>query len=433
MKISLAVVKKYVLAIFIILPLFIHCQDTKESITVKVDLSKPLRNVKSMSGFLHYTDINKLEESIKQLKPKYWRIGNFYRSADDVKLLKKYGVTPVLVISDLYGYPGRKNNKDWPHPLIGNKLENLIKNLYAQLGNSVIYDVWNEPYHQEGFGDFDHDEYFKIFKKAHDIIRSQPNGKNAIITGPSFDNYDAKEIEGFLKYCNDNSVKVNILNWHEWRSGESLKGLKKDLDYVRNVLLTKYPNVKVEKIMFYEIINQWIQFSPSEILQVLKTLEDNSIDGACKGCWAESDGIYNCDKNSLDGLLDKDGNPRSAWWAYKYYAESVNNRVTSAANYDDLVSFVSADKSTVKLLLANNSKFNLVNVEVRINDSNFSFLSKKLTNLRVNVFEIPDTGERALTTSIPVSSKSLKIKDKKLSFQIKLMKPRTTYYIVVQK
>jgi len=423
--------KKYPLLLFLFLSLFIQCQSNIESVSVNVSLLKPVKNVKSLSGFLHYTNINKLEESIKQLKPKYWRIGTFYKSPDDIKLLRKYNITPVVVISDLYSYPGKKNNKDWPHPLKTDKLESLVKDLYSQLGTTVIYDIWNEPYHQAASGDFDQDEFYKIFKKANDLIRSQPGGKNAIITGPSFDHYNEKEMEGFLKYCNDNGIVINVLNWHEWRSGEELKDLNKDMDRLKNVILPKYPNVKVDKIMLYEIINQWIQFSPSEILQVFKILEENNIDGACKGCWAESNGVSNCE-NSLNGLLDQNGRPRAAWWGYKYYVQSTTNRVKSVTNFSNLISFASYSTNSVSIVLANNSENNILNTGLVVNDTNSLKFLKNLKNVKIKIFEIPDTGERELVNPLPILSKTVKV-SKNIFFNIPVMKPKTVYYMIFEK
>lgn len=397
---------------------------------VNVNVSQQFRSTNSLSGFLHYNDIYKLEKSIKELKPKYWRIGAIKHSIDDVDYLIKNNIIPIVVISDLYGYPGKKNNKEWSHPLQEKKLENLIKDLYRKLGNSVIYDVWNEPYHQEASGDFEQNEFYKIFKKTHDIIRSQPGGKNALITGPSFDHYDVNEVEAFLKYCNNNGVIVNILNWHEWRSGENLEDLKKDVNHFRKVILPLYPNVKVEKIMFFEIINQYIQFSPSEILQFLKTLEELDIEGACKGCWKESDGSSNCENNSLDGLLDKNGMPRSIWWGYKYYANSTINRVNSSTNNNEFVSFASYDEAKLNLLLSNNSKDNLRNTQINVN--NIKLLLKNLKKAKVFIYEVPDTGEKRLQNPTFLGSQTINISASKLKFKIPLFKSKTVYYLRIE-
>lgn len=423
--------KNLLLIIAVLISLLFHSQVNNAPLFVNVNLSQPIKNVKSMTGFLHYTDIYSLESDVKELKPRYWRIGAFGKSINDVDYLVKNNITPVIVISDLYGYPGKKNNKDWPHPLESKKLEDLIVSLYKKLGNSVIYDVWNEPYHQEASGDFDQKEFYQIFKKTHDLIRSQPGGKNAKITGPSFDHYDEREIEDFLKYCNDNNVVINILNWHEWRSGESLENLKKDIDNLRKIILPKYPKVKVEKIAFFEIINQYIQFSPTEILQVLKTLEDLKIDGACKGCWKESDGIVNCETNTLNGLLDRNGMPRSIWWGYKYYAQSIANRVNSSTNHKEFVSFASFDKTKVNLLLSNNSKDDFINTNININNiKSLSFL-KNLKKVKIQIYEIPYTGEKNLRIPKLILSQSIKISSK-LNFKIPLIKPKTVYYLLIQ-
>ena len=416
---------------FVFLSLFsilnFKSQRIKDSVRIEIDYNKKV-SVKSMSGFLHFTDIKALEDHIKTLQPKYWRIGIgwSYKSVDDVAYLRSFGITPILVISDLYGYPGKKNNKEWPHPLQNDRLKKIITSEYEKFKNTVIYDIWNEPFHQSGFGDFDKKEYYDIFKKGHDIIRSLPGGKEALITGPSYDHYDEKEIDDFLNFCNNNNVRVDILSWHEFRDAEYYKDFTKDLKIVKNIILPKYPKVGVKKIILNEIINQYSQFSPSEILQSLKMFETNDIDGACKGCWAESDGVFNCN-NSINGLLDKNGKPRSAWWAYKIYSQSVKNvRVQGNTNYDQTAVFASYDSNRKYVIVNNNSGNKLVNVKIILKDS-----IKSSKNVNVEIYEIPNSGENALDQMIFKKKQKIAAAKNLIQINVAEIQPKTVCYLLI--
>jgi len=404
-------------------------QRIKDSVNVDIDFGSKVKNINSMSGFLHFDDIKKLGKNITALQPKYWRIGWSYKSVQDIEYLRSFGITPILVISDMYGYPGKKNNKEWPHPLKTDRLKTVITAEYNKFRNNVIYDIWNEPFHQGGFGDFDKEEYYHIFKKAHDIIRSLPGGQNALITGPSFDHYDEREMEDFLNFCNSHKIRVDILSWHEWRDGIYEDTFSKDVKRLRNVILPKYPKIGVKKIVLNEIINQYSQFSPSEVLQVFKMLEDNNIDGACKGCWAESDSVFNCN-NSMNGLLDKNGKTRSVWWAYKIYNQSIKNRVFSTTNYDKLSVFASFDDKGEYIILNNNSGNKIVNAKIKLKKK---ILYRQISDVDCRIYEISDSGELPLENLVIKYTQKISVKKKTSVINIPELKPKTVYYLSISK
>ncbi|UMQ43780.1 hypothetical protein MKS83_08755 [Chryseobacterium sp. Y16C] len=418
--------------IFTIISVFIFCmmnsQRIKDSVSVDIDFNKKSLHVKSMSGFLHYDDIRALQNNIMALQPKYWRIGWSYKSISDINYLRSFNITPILVLSDIYAYPGKKNNKEWSHPLYTDRLKNIVTAEYQKFKNTVIYDIWNEPFHQEGFGDFDTDEYYQIFKKAHDIIRSLPGGDKALITGPSFDRYDEKEIEGFLNFCNKNNIRVDVLSWHEWRDQDYLKNFAKDVKKLKEVILPKYPKVGIKKIVLGEIINQYSQFSGSEILEVFRYLENNGIDGACKGCWAESNGVFNCN-NSMNGLLDKNGNPRSVWWAYKLYGQSIKNRVKYISNYEYVSAFASYDNKGQYVIINNNSGNKVINTKINLKNL-FQFYKNGKT-LELKVYEVPNTNESVLESMILIQKQKISIGKNMIALKIPSMTPKTVYYLTV--
>lgn len=424
--------KLFLFIVFFFMFVFVKSQRIKDSVKVEVDFSQKIGNVNSMSGFLHYDNIRLLEKNIKELRPKYWRIGIgwSHKSPDDIPYLRSFGITPILVISDLYGYPGKKNNKLWPHPLEGDKFKAIITAEYQKFKNTVIYDIWNEPFHQPTAGDFDKEEFYQIFKKAHDIIRSLPGGDKAMITGPSLDNYNEKEMEDFLNFCNSNSVRVDVLSWHEFRDKEYLKDFTKDVKKLRTTILPKYPKVGVKKIILTEILNQYVMFSASEVLQNFKYFENNGIDGTCKSCWAESDGVFNCN-NSMNGLLDKNGNPRSIYWAYKIYNHSLKNRVKETINYEQFAVFASYDQKGGYVIVANNSGNKVINTKVNL--KNLQVVFGKIKHLDLNIYEIPNIGEAPLGNMIFNKKQKIEISNNSSEIVMPSMNPKSVYYLSIPK
>ncbi|MFL9835721.1 GH39 family glycosyl hydrolase [Chryseobacterium terrae] len=422
--------KLFFFTIFFLMFVFVKSQRIKDSVKVEVDFSKKIGNVNSMSGFLHYDNVRLLEKNIKELKPKYWRIGWSYKSPDDIPYLRSFGITPILVISDLYGYPGKKNNKNWPHPLYTDNLKTLITSEYQKFKNTVIYDIWNEPFHQAGFGDFDKVEFYQIFKKGHDIIRSLPGGDKAMITGPSLDNYNEKEMDDFLNFCNSNNVRVDVLCWHEFRDQEGLKDFSKDMIKLRTKILPKYPKVGVKRIVLTEILNQYSMLSASEVLHNFKSFENNDIDGTCKSCWAESDGVFNCN-NSMNGLLDKNGKTRAIYWAYEIYNQSLKNRVKDWTNYDQASVFASYDKNGGYIIVNNNSGNKVVNTVVKIKNLQSVFGTTKKLDLKI--YEIPNTREEPLERMIFNKSQKINITKNITEITIPAINPKTIYYLLLSK
>ncbi|WP_379964988.1 hypothetical protein [Epilithonimonas sp. UC225_85] len=384
-----------------------------------------------MVGFLHFRDLNKLQPDLQELKPKYWRFRWQETSVRDVDFLIKNGVTPILILSDTYGYP-QNLGKNWNTPLISNDYKSVTQNIYSKLGNKVIYDLWNEPY-MEDFGGFAPEKFFSLFKQTHDAIRSMPGGESALITGPAFDHFSLSDIDDFLKFCNENKVRVDVLSWHDWRLGADVKKIQDDISKIKTEILPKYPSLGVKKIVLTEIIHGEIQFSPTQVYKVFDALEKSKIDGACRSCFGESNGVFNCETNTLGGLLDQAGKPRSVWWATKFYSQSVENRVQSKTDLDDLISFASYNQKSAYLLLANNYKKSIKNNSINLSNLFNLSIFRNYKKLKLNIYKIPTTGEQALDKPIFVSSKTIQSKGKSTNINVKELLPQEILYFTITK
>jgi len=383
------------------------------SIVVNCNMS-PLSS-RSMIGFLHsFNDTYPAQKLIDDVAPKTWRLGGNHLSANyrnsSLKSIRGRSITPILVFSDYYS--SQKDGIDQLFPISAHlaRYKELVAQAYGKYGNNAIYDIWNEPNHPSYWKGSEAD-FFNAFKVAHDVIRSLPGGDQALISGPSTAGLDKEYIQRFLTFCVNNNIKLDILSWHDFRNGDKLMQLKSDIQWAKDNWMKKYPSLGIKKVQLNEIIGPKDQYSPLVPLMYFNALEQSGADAACKGCWPNSKGVSNCNNNSLDGLINEAGQPRSIWWSYKYYNESTKGRLTSSSSSQDLIPFAyeAPDSSNeIRILLANyKNDLGAVNVSLRQLRTVPAFTAKN--SIVVELYQIPDTEEDALSGPKLVSTKTVSI------------------------
>ena len=70
-------------------------------------------------------------------------------------------------------------------------------------------------------------------------------------------------------------------------------------------------------------------------------------------CWPDLEGYSNCEVDTLDGLLTRDGLPRAAWFAHKGYAEITGQLVNVEISGSRItgIAGVDSDLQTGRLIL----------------------------------------------------------------------------------
>ncbi len=408
---------------------------TKPEITI--DLGVKSKKLESVSGFLHFNELETLKSNISELKPKFWRFGaklkeNTPKRKQQVNILLKNNIIPILVLSDIYDEEHwYKERGGWIRPSDNPKpFTALVKNLYKELGYKVVFDVWNEPNLKEVWGGT-REEYFKTFKAAHDALRSSVGGEKALITGPSISAYDKEYLDSFLKYCYENNIRLDILNWHDLGTQTDAVKLQNHVQEARE-LLKKYPNLGVNKIYIPEIVGLKEQFNPLTVFTYLYFLEKSNASGGCKACWDNPDiaGENSCWNNSMDGIFNSEGNPRASWWVYKFYANSLDKRLSSNASQKNLISVSYLNSNNDLCLIVGNlndaTNYNL-NVKIKniINPNSFRGKSLKL-------YKIPDIGSEYLEKPVFVSEYTL-LKKNIINVNLKDLRSKTFYYITISK
>ena len=441
--------KNAVVPVMLLLLLFmgVSCGDKDTEPTfladgnVTVDFSLPVTDVKSMSGIIHGMDADEpAMQMISDLGPSYWRAGTLMTTI--YPRLESFGATPILAISDIYRYPG-DNVAGWEQPFNNyTKWRDFVGKVFTSANtqsNSFVYEIWNEP-GGSYFWTGTRQQFFETFKVAHDKIRSLPGGIDAKICGPSLAGIDTAYIHQFLDYCLASNIKLDVLSWHDFKTGSKIANLENDLLQVRSkwVNSPKYSGLQIKEIHINEMTSEKEQFAPGSILAFFSALEKGKADAACRACWNESTGINNCFNNSLNGLLvPGTNNPRAAWWAYRYYNLSTTQRVESSSTLAEIVSFASLSSDspqTVQLLLGYFGDDGALPKNIHLTLKNLPsvpfFSGKKKIN--VKILKIPNSGEQILTEPERISELEMDVdQNGSLSIDISKLNLKEAYIIKV--
>lgn len=384
--------------------------------SITIDFSKKIEKKQSMIGFLHVNDLNPLINDIKELKPRYWRVGNSLIDKDyrdkQFEIMRKYNITPILVLTDFYSHYN-KRKYDWKQPYKETEaFAQLAEDFYKQYGNTVIYDIWNEPNHP-AFWNGNRQQFFMSFKAAYDKIRSLPGGDKAIITGPSTAGFDKNFIEGFLKFCEENNVRVDILNWHINETQDAAFNIPNQVRQADS-WSQKYYKVGFKNLAIFEFIGPDYYFKPLTSLAYINVLDREGVPGI-KTC-GNANGESTCINNSIDGLLTPEGKPRSVWWVYKYYADSLPARFNTSVDSDRTaaISYFSKDTNSVNVLFGNLGKFSS-SFSIDLNSIRRFSLFSKTNEIKYTLYRIPNTEQKELPNPIVLQSGSIHLSSKKMN------------------
>jgi hypothetical protein len=311
---------------------------------VTVDFHKPVRNVKSMSGFLHAINATQpSDQFVDPLRPASWRI--IPASKAHERLAKK-NVTLILVLSDTWGYKDKTPIRDyqaWEAHVRKVARNGMTFQYERDKKRQSVWDIWNEPDHRDFFWRGTFEEFLETFVRAARALREEL-GSETLISGPSLTNYNVLQLTQFLNHCKAHDVRIDVLSWHELGVDGDIPSVTEHLRDARKRFQQNqaYVQLGIKKLQVNEIIGPTAKYRPGEILGYLHALEAGGADAACKSCWPDSDGISSCFNFSLDGILTpKTFEPRAAWWAYKHYADSVATRVRSTSSDIRLPTFAS--------------------------------------------------------------------------------------------
>lgn len=323
--------------------------------TIEIDFARKL-SAKSLVGFVHGMDSTAPSESaVTPLHPKLWRAGHLAEKI--YARASKTDARFMLVISDLWGYPGADSQgKNWkaPYSNYGAWEEFVRKIARKARGKSITFEIWNEP-DGSSFWRGTTEQWLETTKRAANVLKVEL-GATAQIAGPSLSRFDAQKIDSYVQYFHDHNLPLTALTWHEFRQDLLLPRMSDDIKLIRSKFIRREDTTgsarNSKEIIIGECVPEVAQFRPASNLAYLHYMEAASVDYSARGCWNESTGINNCWNCTLEGLLTPDTfRPRTTWWLYKLYADGVNSRVGSCSNDPRVVVLASGTDSGFQALI----------------------------------------------------------------------------------
>ena len=273
------------------------------------------------SGFLHSISTEQPDDQVvRPLMPRLFRLHAQEALTPSLyRRLTEYGAEVQSVMSDSYGYPGPSglwpgDEKDWV------RWEQLVEDLVRKADSKGLqphWDIWNEPDHPQ-FWDRSSEQFFEAWKRAVRTIR-RVNPK-AIIVGPSLSKGPSHYLYGFLLSAHEENVLPDIISWHDMA-----------LDHPNNVVNVRQflakRGIPDRPISINEFRYSDGTHHPGHLVWWLSHIEEEAPESAAYSCWPDREGYSNCETDTLDGLLSRDGLRRAAWFAHKGYAEITGQLV----------------------------------------------------------------------------------------------------------
>jgi hypothetical protein len=314
---------------------------------VTVDFAKPV-HARSAVGLLHGMDEREpADRWIAPLAPRAWR-GDMDSAPYD--RASRFGARYILVLSDLWGYPGANwYGRQPPWLDLGGWARFVRAVARANRGRSLVWDVWNEP-DQPYFWNGTQADFHATFRVAYEVIR-QELGPDAVIAGPSVSGFRWSWLVGLLEYCRQADCEVNALSWHELAGGAAIRAIPDHLRRARRALVRNpaFIAVGLRELHVNESVARGDSLYPGEQLAYLAFLERGRADAAARACWPDPSGADTCLRHTLDGLLDaRSSRPRGDWWTTAWYARGVSSRVAASSASPDVVALAAARSPTAR-------------------------------------------------------------------------------------
>jgi hypothetical protein len=376
------------------------------SATVTVDFARPLPATRSVVGLLHGLQASApASRWIDPLRPALWRgslfSAPFQRAAET-------GARYMLVVSDLWGYPGEGWRGRRPPWTDLDAWSDFVSGLAETApATDVIWDIWNEP-DNPYFWDGTEEQYLDTFVRAEEAIR-RVLGPSAEIAGPSTSAFRPYWLSALAERCLLARCEVNVLTWHELPAGRSsIASIRDHLRLARRWLVDSpaYAPVGLRAIVINEVVGAADQLFPGELAGYYYALERGGADAAALACWRDPCGVDNCTSPSLDGLLDpRTLRPRATWWVVKAYADGVGARVWSRSSRTSLVTLASrrsVDCSRAEILLGyfdthDGTATQRIDVRIALRRLDHVPRLRQARALVVHRARIPATGEDPVT------------------------------------
>ena len=294
-----------------------------------------------LQGFLAGTRIEMDMNMVKELKPKFWRVGDFNSNTFVKERFPE--VKTQILISDLLEDRGKaKPWKNWGE--YEEKVTSIVQ--YSKDNSPVDYfDIWSEP---DGLWSGTSDQFYEMIKRTHNVIRTvDPNAK---IVGPSSSYYNEAGYAKLLDFLVDNNLHFDALSWHEFNIPEEIPI---HVASARSLIDSRVDSLGPMEIQINEFSSGQNHLIPGWTLGWIYYLDDAEVDWASRACWERESGDMSqtseCVKG-LNGIFAFDEiTPQSIYWVHKFYADMKGTKLDVSISNPKIVALASKDDSTEEI------------------------------------------------------------------------------------
>ena len=144
--------------------------------------------------------------------------------------------------------------------------------------------------------------------------------------GPSTTKPRPAWLEGLLRHCRERGCRVSFLSFHAnlLPTSRSRRSSTATPRAVRTLVSRATATCRLQPRS--RSTSRWARptsTGPARSSASSHHMEAGGADAAARSCWPDLAGADNCSNGTLEGLLTPSGQPRSAWWAYRAYAEGA--------------------------------------------------------------------------------------------------------------
>ncbi len=291
-------------------------------------------------GFLAGTRTQMDIDMVKELKPQFWRVGDFNSNTFVKERFPE--VKTQILISDLLEDRGKaKPWKNWEE--YEEKITSIVQ--YSKDNSPVDYfDIWSEP---DGLWSGTSDQFFEMIKRTHNVIRSvDPNAK---IVGPSSSNYNEAGYAQFLDFLVANNLRFDGLSWHEFNIPEDLPI---HVASARSMIDSR-PSLGPIEIQINEFSSGQNHLIPGWTLGWIYYLDVAKVDWASRACWEREVGDMSQTSECVKGLNGifafDERTPQPIYWVHKFYADMKGTKLDVSISNPKIVALASRDDNTKEI------------------------------------------------------------------------------------
>jgi len=290
-----------------------------------------------LQGFLAGTRTQMDINLVKNLDPRFWRVGDFNSNSFVKERFPE--VKTEILLSDLYN--DKAKTKPWEN---WDEYEQNIQKLvqYSKDNSPVDYwDIWSEP---DALWTGTSEQFFEMVKRTHNAIRSvDPDAK---IVGPSASYYNEEYYAMFLDFLVANNLNLDGLSWHEFYLPEKIP------EHVASAksMIANRPSLGPMEIQINEFSSGQHHLIPGWMLGWIYYLDIAKVDWANKACWEREIGditeTSECIKG-LNGIFAPDEiTPQAVYWVHKFYADMKGTKLDISSSDPKIVALASKDDYT---------------------------------------------------------------------------------------